>query len=81
LNTQGVLDLALTVNPRSVSIVVRIDKDAPVTSASVATITFRGLATRGFTGYAYISLDDVGSDSRPLTIRPGAPYPIIPTAP
>jgi phospholipid/cholesterol/gamma-HCH transport system substrate-binding protein len=69
------------VNPRSVSIVVRIDKDAPVTSASVATITFRGLATRGFTGYAYISLDDVGSDSRPLTIRPGAPYPIIPTAP
>lgn len=68
-------------NPRSVSIVVSIDKDAPVTSASVATITSRGLATRGFTGYAYISLEDVGSDSRPLTTRPGAPYPIIPTAP
>ncbi|MFJ1256867.1 MlaD family protein [Cupriavidus sp. CuC1] len=69
------------VNPRSVSIVVRIDKGAPVTSASVATITSRGLATRGFTGYAYIALEDVGSDSRPLTTRPGAPYPIIPTAP
>ncbi len=69
------------VNPRSVSIVVRIDKGAPVTSASIATITSRGLATRGFTGYAYIALEDVGSDSRPLTTRPGAPYPIIPTAP
>ncbi|EHP44110.1 ABC transporter substrate-binding protein [Cupriavidus basilensis OR16] len=69
------------VNPRSVSIVVSIDKDAPVTSASVATVTSRGLATRGFTGYVYISIEDVGSDSRPLTTRPGAPYPIIPTAP
>jgi phospholipid/cholesterol/gamma-HCH transport system substrate-binding protein len=69
------------VSPRSVSIVLSIDKSAPVTSASVATITSRGLATRGYTGYVYISLDDVGGDSRPLTTRPGAPYPIIPTAP
>lgn len=69
------------VNPHSVSIVLSIDKAAPVTSTSVATITSRGLATRGFTGYVYISLEDVGVDSRPLTLRPGAPYPIIPTAP
>jgi phospholipid/cholesterol/gamma-HCH transport system substrate-binding protein len=69
------------VNPHSVSIVLSIDKAAPVTSTSVATITSRGLATRGFTGYVYISLEDVGVDSRPLTTRPGAPYPIIPTAP
>jgi phospholipid/cholesterol/gamma-HCH transport system substrate-binding protein len=68
------------VNPHSVSIVLSIDKTAPVTSASVATITSRGLATRGFTGYVYISLEDVGIDSRPLARRPGAPYPIIPTA-
>jgi phospholipid/cholesterol/gamma-HCH transport system substrate-binding protein len=68
-------------SPRSVSILLSIDKSAPVTSASVATITSRGLATRGYTGYIYISLDDVGIDSRPLSTRPGAPYPIIPTAP
>jgi phospholipid/cholesterol/gamma-HCH transport system substrate-binding protein len=69
------------VNPHSVSIMLSIDKDAPVTSTSVATITSRGLATRGFTGYVYISLEDVGVDWRPLTTRAGAPYPIIPTAP
>ncbi|NRO99435.1 MCE family protein [Paraburkholderia sp. NMBU_R16] len=69
------------VNPHSVAIVLSIDKTAPVTSASVATITSRGLATRGFTGYVYISLEDVGVDSRPLTTRPGEPYPIISTAP
>lgn len=69
------------VNPHSVCIVLSIDKHAPVTSNSVATITSRGLATRGFTGYVYISLEDAGGDSRPLTTRPGAPYPIIRTAP
>jgi phospholipid/cholesterol/gamma-HCH transport system substrate-binding protein len=69
------------ITPHSVSILLRIDKAAPVTSASVATITSRGLATRGFTGYVYISLEDVGIDSRPLATPPGAPYPIIPTAP
>lgn len=69
------------VNPRSVRIVLNVDKATPVTLASVATITSRGLATRGFTGYVYISIEDVGSDSRPLTTRPGERYPIIPTAP
>lgn len=68
-------------NPHSVSVVLSIDKAAPVTSASIATIISRGLATRGFTGYVYISLEDVGVDSRPLTTRPGTRYPIIPTAP
>jgi phospholipid/cholesterol/gamma-HCH transport system substrate-binding protein len=68
-------------SPRSVSIALSIEKSAPVTSASVATITSRGLATRGYTGYVYISLDDVGIDSRPLTTPPGEPYPVIPTAP
>jgi len=69
------------VSPRSVNIVLSIDKSAPVTSASVATITSRGLATRGYTGYVYIAIDDVGVDSRPLTTHPGAAYPTIPTAP
>jgi len=69
------------VNPHSVNIVLSIEKTAPVTSASVATITSRGLATRGFMGYVYISLEDVGTDSRELTTRPGERYPIIAAAP
>src|SRR5437016_2294279 len=68
-------------NPHAVSILLSIDKTAPITSASVATITSRGLATRGFTGYVYVALEDVGSDMRPLATRPGEPYPTIPTAP
>jgi phospholipid/cholesterol/gamma-HCH transport system substrate-binding protein len=69
------------INPHSVRILLSIDKAAPITSASVATITSRGLATRGFTGYVFISLEDVGNDSRPLATQPGATYPIIPTGP
>jgi phospholipid/cholesterol/gamma-HCH transport system substrate-binding protein len=69
------------VNPHSVNIVLSIEKTAPVTSASVATVTSRGLAARGFTGYVYISLEDIGTDLRQLTTRPGERYPIIPAAP
>ncbi|MBT2301134.1 MCE family protein [Variovorax paradoxus] len=69
------------VGSNSVSILLSIDKTAPITSASVATITSRGLASRGFTGYVYIAIEDVGIDSRPLAAGPGEPYPTIPTAP
>lgn len=69
------------VRSNSVSILLSIDKTAPITSASVATITSRGLASRGFTGYVYIAIEDVGVDSRPLAARLGEPYPTIPTAP
>jgi phospholipid/cholesterol/gamma-HCH transport system substrate-binding protein len=69
------------ISPHLVNIVLSIDKSAPVTTASVATITSRGLATRGYTGYVYISLDDVGIDSQPLIPRPDEPYPVIRTAP
>jgi len=68
-------------DPRSVSILLSIDSDAPITQATVATITARGLATRGFTGYVYVSLDDVGGDTRPLTAPAGSRYAVIPTAP
>ena len=67
-------------NPRLVSVTLSIRKTAPITAATVATITSRGVATRGFTGYVYISLDDVGADSRPLGALAGEPYPVIPTA-
>jgi phospholipid/cholesterol/gamma-HCH transport system substrate-binding protein len=69
------------VNSHSVCIVLSIEKTAPVTSASVATITSRGLATKGFTGYVLISLEDVGNNTQPLVLRPGERFPSIPTAP
>ncbi len=68
-------------DPRSVSVLLSIEKEAPISKATVATITARGLATRGFTGYVYVSLDDVGTDKQPLMTPAGSPYPVIPTAP
>jgi phospholipid/cholesterol/gamma-HCH transport system substrate-binding protein len=68
-------------NPRVVRVDLSIDKSAPVTAASVATITSRGLATRGYTGYVYISLEDTGMNSRPVITAPTESYPVIPTAP
>jgi phospholipid/cholesterol/gamma-HCH transport system substrate-binding protein len=68
-------------NPRLVGISLSIKRGAPITAATVATITSRGVATRGFTGYVYISLEDVGTDFRSLGASPGEPYPVIPTAP
>jgi phospholipid/cholesterol/gamma-HCH transport system substrate-binding protein len=68
-------------DPHSVNIVLSVRNDAPVTMATVATITARGLATRGFTGYVYVSLEDVGTDLRPLVAAPGSALPVIPTAP
>jgi phospholipid/cholesterol/gamma-HCH transport system substrate-binding protein len=67
--------------PRSVRILLAIRDSAPVTTATVATITSRGLATRGFTGYVYISLENVGEDDRAITTAQGADYPVIRTAP
>lgn len=57
--------VALT-GPSSVSVVVRVRKDAPVSSATTATITSRGLASKGFTGYVYVALEDDGTPPRPL---------------
>ncbi len=67
-------------DPRTVSILLSVRKDAPVTTATVATITGRGLATRGFTGYVYVSLENTGTDARPLAAPAGSAYPVIPAA-
>jgi phospholipid/cholesterol/gamma-HCH transport system substrate-binding protein len=69
------------VGPRLVRVLVKVRRDAPITRATVATITARGLATRGFTGYVYVALEDSGIDRRPLERRQGESYPHIPTAP
>lgn len=67
--------------PRSVRILVDVARDAPVTSATRATITGRGLATRGFTGYVYVSLEDDGAPGQALAAAGGEPYPRIAAAP
>jgi len=67
--------------PQLVSILLSVQKDAPVSSATVATIISRGVAARGFTGYVYVSLEDTGTVASPLAAQPGEPYPVIPSAP
>lgn len=65
--------------PRDVRVLLSIRNGAPVDTSTVATITSRGLATRGFTGYVYVALENEGKGSKPLVARPDAPYPVIPT--
>lgn len=67
--------------PRSVRILLSLRKEAPVTMGTVATITARGLATRGFTGYVYVALEDSGADPREVAVTPDSPFPVIRTAP
>jgi phospholipid/cholesterol/gamma-HCH transport system substrate-binding protein len=69
------------IDSQSVRILLSVDDGAPVTKATVATITTRGLAARGFTGYVYVSLDDALTDSGRLAAPPGERYPAIPLAP
>ena len=65
--------------PASVRVLLHVRKEAPVTSATVATITSRGLASKGFTGYVYVALEDDGSPAQPLAAAP-AGYPQLRTA-
>lgn len=67
--------------PRQVRILADVRDDAPVSSATVATITGRGLAARGFTGYVYISLEDRGAAGQPLQPASGSSWPQIAALP
>jgi phospholipid/cholesterol/gamma-HCH transport system substrate-binding protein len=67
-------------DPGSVSVLLHIKKDAPVTPATVATITSRGLATKGFTGYVYVALENDPAGAQP-TADSGGGYPQIRTTP
>lgn len=69
------------VDPYTVELLLSVRRDAPITRATVATVTTRGLAARGFMGYAYVALEDVGTDSRPPVSQPGARFPVIPATP
>ncbi len=68
-------------NPRRVRVLLDIRRDLALSTATIATITGRGLATRGFTGYVYVSLEDSGAPGRPLARGAGGGYPQIVTAP
>jgi phospholipid/cholesterol/gamma-HCH transport system substrate-binding protein len=69
------------VDPHLVRVLLDVRREVPVTSATVATITGRGLATRGFTGYVYVSLEDQAGPGRPLVAPRDSPYPLLATAP
>jgi phospholipid/cholesterol/gamma-HCH transport system substrate-binding protein len=67
--------------PRTVRVLLSIRSTAPVTTSTVATITGRGLATRGFTGYVYVSLEDRGAPGAPLKPLQGSAHAVIAGAP
>jgi phospholipid/cholesterol/gamma-HCH transport system substrate-binding protein len=63
----------------TVRVQLSVAKSTPISRATVATITSRGLAARGFTGYVYIALENTAAESGPLVRKRGQPYPLIPT--
>lgn len=63
-------------NPRLVELLLSIKDGTPITHATVATLSGRGL-----TGIVYVALKDSGTDLTPLTADPGQKYPVIKTAP
>jgi phospholipid/cholesterol/gamma-HCH transport system substrate-binding protein len=69
------------IDPRTVGIQISVAKTAPITKATVATITARGLAARGFTGYVYVALENTGTGSGVPVIEAGQLYASIPSAP
>jgi len=77
----GTVKQVRLVDPYMVELLLSVRRDAPVTRATVATVTTRGLAARGFMGYAYVALEDVGTDSRSPVWEPGTRFPLIPAAP
>jgi phospholipid/cholesterol/gamma-HCH transport system substrate-binding protein len=62
---------------RTARLVLSIDRNTPVTRATTAVLTARGLAARGFMGYVYIALENSGTDERLLAPDPSRHYPII----
>jgi phospholipid/cholesterol/gamma-HCH transport system substrate-binding protein len=77
----GKVDEVRLVDARHVRVRVAVRKNVPVTTATVATITGRGLATRGFTGYVYVSLEEVRAGGAPLVAQAGRREPVIAAAP
>ncbi|HEU5296456.1 MAG TPA: MlaD family protein [Burkholderiaceae bacterium] len=77
----GKVERVTLVDARTVEVQLRLHKAAPITMGTVATVTSRGLATRGFTGYVYVALEDNGDDKRPVVTSANDSVPAIRSAP
>ena len=77
----GRVDRVELVDARTVEIQLRLHRSTPITIGTVATVTSRGLATRGFTGYVYVALEDSGYDTGPLAATAEDSAPSIRSAP
>lgn len=67
--------------PQSVSIVMKVRRDAPVSAKTIATVTTRGLAARGFMGYVYVALEDTGTGLGGPAVDPVSHLPLIADGP
>lgn len=63
-------------DPQLVEVLIRIKSSTPVSQGTRAMIN-----TRGFTGIAYLTLQDKGALRTHLAILPGEKYPVISTSP
>ena len=77
----GKVDDVQLLDAHHVRVVVEVRRDVPVTTATRATITGRGLASRGFTGYVYVSMEESAGAGQPLVAQSGSAYPLIASAP
>jgi phospholipid/cholesterol/gamma-HCH transport system substrate-binding protein len=77
----GKVDDVQLLDARHVRVIVKVHRDVPVTTATRATITGRGLAARGFTGYVYVSLEESAEGGQPLAAQSGSAYPVIASTP
>lgn len=69
------------INPHLVRILIKVNKNTPITKSTIATVTGRGVTNKGFIGYVYISLDDTNEDLHSFFTIPNHDYPTIPTRP
>lgn len=63
-------------NPQLVELLLRVERDTPVTEGTKAK-----LAIRSLTGVAYLLLEDKGENMQPIKKDPGQKYAVIPTTP
>jgi|SRR3989339_783270 len=59
-------------NPQQVRITMQVEKGAPITTSTYAT-----LKAQGVTGVSYIELDVTDNTGKPLTVLVGEKYPVI----
>lgn len=66
----------LPADPNQVLVVIAIDEDTPISTATHATLNMQGV-----TGITYVELSGGDPAAPPLTIQPGQKYPVIASTP